>query len=171
VLAALMSELPTQGGSEVLEKIVEAGSARRTSGYIASKSRTGTISQERVHRSKDGAVYARGFVRTGNTSNLAFAEQRPRSGELCVRSSRGCSPPLPLVSRSRWATKLLPYARCRGGTRCARAVLLVATRTLSRLDAPPLRILLAVRVLRSLLWFLPAMGLVRHRTSLGLVSW
>jgi hypothetical protein len=67
-----------------------------------------------------------------------------------------------------WATKLLPYAGCRRSAQCPWPVLLVTSRPLSRRGLL-LRPLLAIRILCAVLRILPAVGLVRHWTSLVVV--
>ena len=133
--------------------------------------RTGSIAQRIrwcLHHI-EGKHYAHRFVCGGNNDNFAVI-----APPFCVRGffarSNWRRSPLSRACGAHWATKLFSYARCRRGTQCTRAVLLVASRPLSRRDASSLRILLAIRILRSLLWFLPAVGLVGHRTSLGLVT-
>jgi hypothetical protein len=131
--------------------------------------RRGSIAQHirRLHRI-EGKHYAHLFVCGRNNDNFALIAP-PFCGRDFFARSNWRRSPLPLACRAHWATKLFPYARCRRGIKRTRAILLVTPQPLSRRDASPLRILFAIRILRSLLWFLPAMGLVRHRTSLGLV--
>ena len=73
-----------------------------------------------------------------------------------------------MVRATYWATKLLPYARCRRSAKCPGPVLLVTSRPLSRRRLL-LRPLLAIRILCAVLRILPAVGLVRHRPSLVVV--
>jgi len=74
-----------------------------------------------------------------------------------------------MVRATYWATKLLPYARCRRSAKCPGPILLVTSRPLSRrrlLPGP----LLAIRILCAVLRILPAVGLVRPRPSLVVVT-
>jgi hypothetical protein len=132
--------------------------------------KTGSIAQHVrwcLHRI-EGKHYAHLFVCGGNNDNFALIAPPFCSRDFYVRSNWRRSP-LSLACGAHWATKLFPYARCRRGAQCSGAVLLVTSRLLPR-RYPLSWILLALRILRSILWILPTVGLVRHRTSLGLVT-
>jgi len=73
-----------------------------------------------------------------------------------------------MVRAAYWATKLLPYAGCGRSAQCPWPVLLVTSRFLWHRGLL-LRALLAIRILCAVLRILPAVGLVRHWTSLVVV--
>ena len=132
--------------------------------------RTGSIAQ-RIRRCLhhiEGKHYAHLFVCGGNNANCALI-----APPFCVRNFFACSnrrrSPLSRACGAHWTTKLFSDARCRRGAQCSGAVLLVTSRLLP-CRHPLSWILLALRILRSILWILPTVGLVRHRTSLGLVT-
>ena len=119
------------------------------------------------YRTKDEKPDAHFVDWVGSDDDFTPAEQRQRDGGFRPRSRERASP-CAMVRAAYWATKLLPYAGCRHSAQCPWPVLLVTSRPLSRRGLL-LRPLLAIRILCAVLRILPAVGLVRHWTSLVVV--